>query len=830
MGMVRFAFRLLAYDKKKTAKLVALVAVTLFFPCVLIFSLRNYSEFQLQNAYHYSGEWDIKVNKTALSKERQRELGLTLCGEERRMYSAKAKDNSEDDMDPVYVEILECTAPEQLLYSPLIEGRYPEKDTELVLPYSCSYFGKSPKDGTLKLGETIAFEYGIRTSVDGEPTFYERIEEGETFTTIGTKEYTVVGFSVYIPISGIQSVRGISYLENGQEATAYYYMSNASTGGELKDLVSSITENSSEYNERVYVTMYQNKEAESAVARSNGIFIIAIGTFVTCFMLCGLMLHRRKHERVEQVRMLNGLGMTVGKRRMLYIFEWLGYVILGAVCAVLGFFLYTFVLQEVLPRFMVSGLSKMEGDFYPLTFIGLALALFLLGCAILWLEATDKQRITPKSKKEKIRTSSDLSVIYKRRKRIAKLSVIAMAAVTIMAISIGVPLMLKAYEANKTLKANSVNYDAEIRYKRDYRDGVCRGLLEGEESVASFIERIYAGADMVLDEHIVTETVWSFLQNSELYADVIAGGEYPLSLGVRGCSKAEYEALRELNPHLMPYEEWCNSKTALIDDFFNLSDDWRGENAGDNRYAELVHTLKVDEGDTITVMIDGAEGQLEETMTLGQSITTPVLYQYPQVISIQVYVPEAELAARKEVSVVATYSVQVKKGFEEQFNQKLAEWMTVYSALLGDYDYIGVLEVNDSIRIQFIVIAALVAALSILCVIGMYVMIRIDMEYQTKQFLIFRRLGMTKLQAMNMRISERMGLLSTAMLVALAGNLIVYYTVLAGYVKEYHISTANVFLYFVVACVSTVVLGVGDSILLTKQQYNSEIVEVRGQE
>lgn len=828
--MLKFALRLLSYDKKKTGKIMALVTLTLLFPCVLIFSMQNYADFQLQNAYRYGGQWDIKISGEALSEEEQKELGLQLAGRENYVSSGKVGNASEGEGTLVYVGLLQCSAPEKLLYCPLIEGRYPERENEIVVPYSCTYNGRTPADGSLSLGDCLTMEVGVRTLGNGEPIFSGRLEEGETFIPEATKEYTVVGFSVYIPLSGTQAVQAVTGLEEETPSNSFYYRSEAASCEELERLVTEISGRKAEYNFSVYRAYYENTELESVVARNHGIWLISAGAFLTCFFLSASMLLRMRRERKRQLQMLRGLGMSAGQRRVLYLLEWSGQVAGGGMGAVCGFYLYTLFLKYVLPRFLVNGLSQMEGKFHIGVFGALLALLFALGAAVLLREPSERAAFSENRRREKLRSCADLSVIFRRRSRIAKETVVIMATVSIMAISIGVPLAVGIYKQSKSLKADSVDYDAKIQYGKDYRDQIVQTLLEEEVSVAEYRYRIFGSGRILLSEETISERTWNFWKDSEYTKDLIIDGKLTLRFGVRGASKEEYEALRKQNPHLMTYAEWCDSGTLLMDDFFNFSDDWSGEAAQDNRYGDLEHALTYQTGDVISFEMQGQEGWISIEMPVGQSIHTPVLYEYPQIPALQFYVPEEWLENRGDLCVQASYQVKVRKQYEADFNERLAEWMTVYREMIGEYDYVWILEANDGIRIQFVVVFCVIFALCALCMAGMCVMLRVDLEYQTRQFSIFRGLGMSWGQAVNMRVTERMNLLLTAVMLSMVGNLALYYGLFSEYADVYGITTQEIFCFFAAASILLVCLGVADSVALTRQQYKRELIETQRQE
>ncbi len=828
--MLKFALRLLTFDKKRTLKIIGLVALTLFFPCVLIFSMKNYASFQIQNAYQYGGKWDIQVKGNALSSEEQRKLGLRLAGRENEVYSGRLQGVTLESGEVVYLSLLQCSSPGQLLYLPLLEGRYPQGEGEIVIPYSCSYAGKSPQDGSLKLGDSITVEVGIRSMGDGVPIFSQRIEEGEVFTATGTKTYTIVGFSVYIPLGGIQAVQAVTGMEAQSEANSFYYLSDAKTCEELSEIVRFITAGPAAYNEFLYNAFYENTEMENAAARNQGLLIISAGAFLTCAFICASMLIRTRKERKKQIALLRALGMTEGRRRVLYLWEWAGEVLLGSLGAAGLFYAYTAFLKYILPHMLVSGLSEMQGKFHFGIFAPLILLLFLLGTAAIWREPSEKQSIIRPAHGRKLRTCADLSVIFRKRSRVAKGTVVFMAVVALLALSLGIPLGTGIYQESKRLKKVSVDYDARLSYSADYRDGFVENLLQQEKSVGQFRRRIFAGGKIVLKREDISARVWNFLESSEMYQGMLVNDTLTLSFGMRGCSQHEYEELRKKNPHLPPYEEWCGSQTVLLDDFFIFSDDWSGEETQSNAYAELEHGLVYQEGDTIAYSLSGADEDVLVESKVGQRIEAPVLYKYPQIFAIQIYIPEAWLEQNTAVHVQATYQIQVAQGCELEFNRRLAEWMSRSAALLGEYDYKGIMAANDGIRIQFAVVFGGVFALCALCLAGMYTMLRVDLEYQTKQFAIFRGLGMSRAQTVNIRITERMNLLLNAILIVMAGNLLLYYGVLADYMDAYGITPRNIFSCYVLASLLLVCLGVGDSIALTYQQYRREVAQAQRQE
>ena len=81
-----------------------------------------------------------------------------------------------------------------------------------------------------------------------------------------------------------------------------------------------------------------------------------------------------------------------------------------------------------------------------------------------------------------------------------------------------------------------------------------------------------------------------------------------------------------------------------------------------------------------------------------------------------------------------------------------------------------------------------------------------------------------------MRITERMNLLLNAILIVMAGNLLLYYGILADYMDAYGITPRNIFSCYVLASLLLVCLGVGDSIALTYQQYRREVAQAQRQE
>lgn len=346
----------------------------MFFIVTVDMMYRGYCEAQMENAYDYGGHWDISVRIAGKELDKyQRNVNdnLQLVGQNTVTYSLKLdeipeeKNNGMSYLTNYYLGVLGILNEEDnALPYKLKAGRWPETDSELVIPYTLVYNGCSPKDGSLKTGDVISAEWGRRIDEDGNYT-QQQISGEESFLSKGVREFTICGFIDYVDYTSDKYVlygyTGLADAENieQEEFVLYYELEEKST--ELLEEISryfsnqeDVLEVSTNYYVESVLMLLENSDYLHAVRY--GLYLLEGMLILVGICIAGANQYQAMEEEKNQIRLFFSMGAEKKQLYFLYCFNTVCVISAGCLTAAALYGIFV----KVIRFFALAGVRNMQ--------------------------------------------------------------------------------------------------------------------------------------------------------------------------------------------------------------------------------------------------------------------------------------------------------------------------------------------------------------------------------------------------------------------------------------------------------------------------------------
>lgn len=845
--MMRLGWLLLYGKYKKYRVLLLCVAVCLFFTMTVDTLYRGYCDAQIENAYDYGGRWDVSIRLTGNDLEKYqifRNDAFKFVGMNTVTYSLQLDSVPEENRNGLeyisyyYLSLLGIQNEEQNALSyKLKEGRWPENDSELVVPYTMVFDGRSAKNGSLNIGDVINFEYGRRVNAEGEYT-QKQVVGAESFVSNGQKCFTICGFIDYADYTSDKYVLyGYTGLNDGfdikTEEVVLYYELLEKTLVELDKAYHDLSEMEG------VLEVSKNSFIESALmvlensdylrAVRYGLYLLEGILILVGICIAGANQYQGILEERKQIGLLCGMG---AEKRQIYFL----YCINATIVILIGFlaaFVFYYGLVGVVRASILSEVRNMffkTNSFSPnVEFCAIALLAFwiiLTGVTVVTLHENislykimDAQGKKKKICSEVIKNIRDLAKNNLQQRRFRRLIQQSIMLLILMFTPICVLFAWSTYE-----KASKISRNASADFymlKSGYSDDLDECLNEipyikliikkiGGNRLA-YIPAEYLGAEVV--EQI--KTIYATDIAGSTYQPFTENNEYDCTMTVVFVDEKNYERLEELNPGELPkYEDFCNGNNGLLYAQLTMPSTGEkidvGKRVADNMdsitYYSFINTEL-----SYTLDIIGSIGEIDTDSAKGSLMMTT-------------YVPlELYDELKMDMHTSTSYWIDGYKGSIDLLGENLKELAYQYDYHLQD----NISESSakkDALIIQASSIFSVIVVVLIMSISAMGVMVKLEYLERKEIYGIYKMLGLDKRGAGILYFLEQIIPLLDVILVGAFLHCLFYYMLLKDLYVYYSIELSTVAIAFIVCACGVVLILVMNTKLVTRKKYREKLL------
>lgn len=846
--MRRLLIPMLLGKKRKYIPLILGVAICTFFIISVDTMYRGYCDSQLKNAYGYYGEWDISVRIKGEDYGRffgERE-GLVPVGFHSSTYNLRLEEVPEDRLHggmenyvtDYYLALYGITGEDNnVLPYHLTQGRWPESDSEIVIPDTMVLGERSVPKKTIQIGDKLTLECGRRRTQDGGYT-QEQVAGPEDFLLTGIKEYTVCGFIEY---GEYQTDKFVLYgytglVDTGQyageELMVYYKLAelsvaNLETFRESMESEQGVLEVKSNPSIGLALSVLENSDYLRSVRF--GLYLFEGLLLVVGLCIAGANQYQSILEDKHQISLFDSIGAS---RRQLSILYCLTNLIAIGVA-----FLFAFVLYGILILFVRTSLgtnirnSFFRADSYAPDFGVCVLVMGLMAAGLLLLVHYFLQRQILRRRgngKEKhflvqkeVGGILELSSSNNRAMRAKCWIRILVSVIVLILVPAFLAVFLSAYRIGSQLTRTGTA-DFYMLYQRGYGSAAIEEELDGNPYVQHYRRKVSTNRHVLIPAEYIREDVverikkmYNFPENTSGHQIFTKNNEFDESLTVLFIDEDYYGELNQMNGGSMPsYEEFASGDYCIIRAVFTFSDTKERVDVGKS-VAE--HMGKI-------YMEAFVEDEMSFPLNIIGSISEAHIDDRNDYLSFYAFVPEHIYKVYGEnMRLNTSYGID---GYRESLSQ-LADSLRDTAARNGAHFQDNVTEsstAKDALFIQYItcLACALIVVLMSVCVIG--IMGKIDFVSRQKTYRTYRVLGLGFWKAFAIQALEHFLSFSSAVLVGIILHYVMFLTFLRGVYGYYGISLQEIgMLYLFVAAGMAVVLFV-NAFHVTRQRFGGRKV------
>lgn len=837
--MIRLAFKMLKKQKKRTLLICCSVAIAIFFILAVNAVYHSYHSMQLDNAYDYGGQWDIKMVTTEQEMIRRlsMEKGISYCGILDNTYSARLDKIEEKEkagtsvayIDHYYLTLLGCNKNSySVLTFQLLQGKWPEKSDEIVLPSDFEYDGQSVKDGTIAVGNNIKLEVGKRIQETGAVTQNINVMEPEVFELSYYQTYKVSGIIDYSNYtSGIYINYGITGSDGAfpEVATVYYkskYLSFENLRKLEEDFELTFQNVTFDTNKYVEKALYVVEESDFMKSVKYGMYlfemlIVLIGLSIVCILT--LQSAKANTRQMDLIRVLGG-----ERKHIFTIYGSQGFMI-GVMSCILGSFFFqllTYIINLLFPYIMNNTtIDEMRltlpGWLLPITIVIILIIMPAISIITALHELVrhkneikqfNKKRImSNKKRKAVIWEELDLFSLAKgnvKRAPIRNRILTTALMIALVVVSLGVPICIATYRQG--VRATGISYSADYFI---VKNGISHALDSLWTELPSFrsCDKIYTSNQKVmLPEGRITTNAKRCM---DMVQTPVKDHIYTVSPTIISVNESFFLRLSAQNPGLPSYVEFSKSSSCFI-----------------------VNKVLLPSG-SIMPIIDYTVNDTINITTYGDNTTTFPLYiggildrGHEDLIEsnadLMIYIPEDVYLNNIYSNTHTMYYIDTKPGEEKIMGEFLQSAQQKYQFYLQD----NVTEyeaAKDSATIQLIVTISSMLVLLAMCGICITILMRLDMIHRTMEYAVYRALGVDRKQAFVLHFYEHLIPICYAIVGAFVINIGMMFLIMKGVFQYYQINGLTVVISSFVTCIVFLILILLNCFNLTKQQYAKNI-------
>ncbi|MDE7326834.1 MAG: hypothetical protein K2N63_11235 [Lachnospiraceae bacterium] len=840
--MKQLLLPMLLGKKKKYIPLIIGVAICTFFIISVDTMYRGYCDSQIESAYGYSGDWDIRIRINGedygrFFKERE---GLVPVGFHSSTYNLRLGAVPEDMLygdwkdlvTDYYLALYGITGEENyVLPYHLTQGRWPESDTELVIPSTMVLGEHSVADKTIQIGDKLVLECGRRRTQGGVYT-QEQITEPEEFLLDGTKEYTVCGFIEYEDYRTDKFVLyGFTGLSNtgqygGEELILYYKLTEPSVAN-LDTLQRSlegelgVMEAESNFFIRLALSMVENSDYLRSVRL--GLYLFEGLLLVVGLCIAGANQYQSILEEKRQIGLFDSIGASRKQLSALYC--------LTNVIAIGIAFLFAFVLYGILILFVRTSLganlrnSYFQADSYAPDFRVCILVMGLMTAGLLWITHHLLQMQIPRRKdigKEKrlrgqteIHGIVELSGSNNRAMRAKSRVRVLVSVIVLLLVPVFLAIFQSAYRVGSQLtRSGSADFYMLVG---GYGDAKVEEEMDSNPYVKHYRRKVGGNRHVLIPAEFIREDVverikkvYNFPANKTGLQIFTENNEYDESIGMIFVDEDYYNELNELNDGSMPpYEEFISGDHGIIYAVFTFSDTKEQVDVGKS-VAE--HMKRMD-------LEPFTEGEIPFSLDILGSIREAHINGNEDYLSFYIYIPEHIYKTYGENMPLATsYGIDGYKNSLPQLAKSLQDIAQRYNAHFQD----NVTEsstAKDALWIQYVTCLSCAAIVVLMSVCVISIMGKIDFVSRQQTYHTYCILGLGFWKAFVIQLLEHFFSFSSAVLISIIMHYFMFFTFLRGVYGYYGISLRHIGILYLFVVLGMAVILLVNALHVTRQRF-----------
>ncbi len=836
--MISLAYRMLKKQKRRTLLICCTAAISIFFILAINAAYHSYSRMQLENAYTYGGRWDIRMIVTDPDMLRELSINkdISYSGILDNTYSARLNKIAEEIktgtsayyIDHYYLSLLGCPRNSySLLQYQLLEGKWPESPDEIVLPSDFDYNGNSIKDGTIKVGSSIELEVGTRIQETGMITQELNVREPEMFKPEAVRTFHVSGIMDYSNhTTGIYVSYAVTASDgNFQKVAAAYYRSKDLSFQGLRKTVKEfeLAYPNTEFNTNYFVekALYVIEESDFMKSVKYGMYIFEMLIILTGLSIVCILTFQSVRENTGNMKLMRVLG---GERRHIFIIYGSQGLMTGAAGCILGsliYLLFVISVKLLLPYLMYTNMDDIKltlpGWVLPGTITSI---LIIIPVIIIFHASREFSKLRKKSNKYNINNTKqkqnrktvkweELNLFSLAKSNIKhapvrNLILTFVLVIAMSAISMGVPFCMAVYQ--QSIRA------LDIAYKSDYyvlENGISYALdLLWDEipSINSYVKRFTSNLKVAIPEERITADAKRCM---DMVQTPVEDHVYYVSTAFMSVNEGFYKRLSAQNPSLPSYEDFVRSGNCYIVNKVLLP-------SGD---IVPITDYKVND---ILYASTYEDNPAAFSLTIGGILESGVGELFEGNADLYVYIPEDVYLKYIKVNTHTMYYVDAKKGETKILGELLQAAQQKYQFYLQD----NVTEneaAKDAGMIQLVVAASSIVALLAMCSICISIIMKLDMIYRTREFAVYRALGVNRRQAFSLHLYEHFIPLCYATAGAFIINTIMRLIIMAGVFQAYKISGFIIITSAVITYMAFLGFAALNCLGITKQHYKKSI-------
>jgi len=845
--MGKIIISLLRKKSKKYLAFIIGIAVCFLFIIIIDTIYLSSSMAQLENAYSFEGKWDVCVKVDGSYRDSFEKIEDPYASIEAiydTTYNLRLdkvpedqKNESIDYVDFRYLAVHGINKDQNnILKYKLIEGRYPEKEDEIVIPSSLQYQGRAADKGTIKIGDCLLFTYGRRIGSDGMYT-QGNVNGEELFVPYGEKEYTVCGIIAYsdyhteiFTLDGyVGMAQDIDYYD--REFTIYYKLREPSTNTlqELyqilnqKDGVINVTNNA------MVVTALESMESSDYMRTIHyGVLIFEI--LLACIGFSVVVVEEYQCIIDDKILISRLYSLGAEKKQLSFIYGVINSIVL------LSGYLLSFGISLICLYIVgeKSGIAAYKPNYVFLSVLFMILLTITTLILYRFVISLIPQRKTS-SKTRKTQNQQMLTSLWKLAANNCKSLKIRckIKDISISLVLICAPLFLTIF-----VSAYSKSKDAEEFYPFDYgiivnsqtHNDIDKSIdkeLDSNPYIQNYFWNSWQPRKITLEKECFPSDIYKYCssgiqQNYFEEDDNYHGGVYLCFI-----NKDYYNYINELNNRtLPPYEEFENSNNSIIwaECFLPENNIWNYEISKEiqpgkwvsfgNQIADYYNTI------SLSSWLDGYENV--ELNVVAYIDKSTVSRDKEGGFDMRIYVPEQvyyKYCKENGTHIQTEYCIT-------GYNNSLSYLETTLNEMKKHHDMAvynmaterELLKENSGIQLITSIVSILSAYL--MCLVSIIVLIKIDLISRMQSYTTFKLLGIEKKEIFAIQLFENLISFSNALLISLIFHCVGAYTFFRSIYEYYGITLKIVISHFIPTCIGIMLLLIVCSAMSTLKLYS----------
>ena len=847
--MIKLSFRFLVAKRRKNILSCFVVAFCVLFILIINTVYVGYQRVQIENGYHYGGRWDIaiKVDSAKQDTVLKSTSALTFAGTINNTYSAKLDEIPKEEKEGpsgananhYYLSLLGIDSKrDHVLPYQLLKGNWPHSINEIVLPERFEYKGFSVGKETLKVGDKITLEIGVRIKSDGTIT-QDQIDDVEGFSNSKTKEFTVSGIMKYDNYTTgnyvSYGVVGSDARSAGEVVTKYYKLEHLSPM-KLETEYNKLLRNKEiikvEKNNYIENALYVVYETDFMKSIQYGLYIFEAFIILLGFGIICVNQYQNIKDDEKTLILLHSIGGEHKQIRVVYYFQNIIVGIAGLSMAFLLFIGVKRIISTIFPKIMRA--KDMPAEILnigPLFIIG-ELVITLLGMLLIAriLLSLEYNRVCMLKKRKKKFTHS----IRRKRKPIGSIFGLALNNIKIakarrriltliftiilIIISVGLPVCLSVYSlsvAASKVKSTSDFY-LVISGVSDKPDKD----LDKMGSVSSYYRKYATNQWFYIPSKALGARVVKHIKDQYMDADISSytpfneKGEYNYSVSITSVNEKYYESLKQMNDNLPSYAEFAKGDNCMVFGTLYISAEDETIDVGKIIGANMKE-IDLYSNDDIPV----------KTRLKIKSIVQCPSDKMDDYVNVSVLVPEKLYLEKMRENSFTLYNVNGYSGKISELGEQLKLLSNQYSFVVQD----NVTEnsaARDSLTIQFISITVGIIVMILLGIVSVYVVMKYDFISRNEIFITYRTIGLEKRQAVHLQFLEQLISLVNAVIISIFGLVILSFSILKGVMSYYELGLNDLAFVIIPATIFITMIIVWNAVRMSGERYKIKISSV----